>query len=339
MPHRVLFPTPFGERVGPARSNCGPLATGEIVRTGHQRLTSLGTVARCRLSVLSCLLRETGDPGILVYRAADRTTHRRRRGAESGHRHGGRQGVQSVRQVRMPCLHLAGAVTRVGGLGWGASSAERTAPEMAWVEDWTIAAGCRGMDPDELFVQGAAQNRAKVVCATCPVRTECLADALDNRVEYGVWGGMTERERRALLRKRPEVRFLAAGARGGAGRLSGADRDRAARPEPSIALPRQRDCMEVEMAEGLGGALRAGTRRQRAERRSLRKRPPRRSREQAEARAGTASPPRPSSVRHDPRTAQHPTEVGSEAVNKNEQQTPDNEGPRTRRAPPPPLPR
>jgi WhiB family redox-sensing transcriptional regulator len=62
------------------------------------------------------------------------------------------------------------------------------------------------MDPDELFVQGAAQNRAKVVCATCPVRTECLADALDNRVEYGVWGGMTERERRALLRKRPDVR-------------------------------------------------------------------------------------------------------------------------------------
>ena len=74
-----------------------------------------------------------------------------------------------------------------------------------WVEDWTIAAACRGMDPDELFVQGAAQNRAKTVCAACPVRTECLADALDNRVEFGVWGGMTERERRALLRRRPNV--------------------------------------------------------------------------------------------------------------------------------------
>jgi WhiB family redox-sensing transcriptional regulator len=37
------------------------------------------------------------------------------------------------------------------------------------------------------------------------VRTECLADALDNRVEFGVWGGMTERERRALLRRRPDV--------------------------------------------------------------------------------------------------------------------------------------
>ena len=74
-----------------------------------------------------------------------------------------------------------------------------------WVEDWTMAAACRGMDPDELFVQGAAQNRAKSVCNSCPVRTECLADALDNRVEFGVWGGMTERERRALLRRRPEV--------------------------------------------------------------------------------------------------------------------------------------
>ena len=39
----------------------------------------------------------------------------------------------------------------------------------------------------------------------CPVRTECLADALDNRIEFGVWGGMTERERRALLRRRPHV--------------------------------------------------------------------------------------------------------------------------------------
>jgi WhiB family redox-sensing transcriptional regulator len=75
-----------------------------------------------------------------------------------------------------------------------------------WVEEWTLYAGCRGMDPDELLVRGEAQNRVKVVCATCPVRTECLADALDNRVEYGVWGGMTERERRALLRIRPEVR-------------------------------------------------------------------------------------------------------------------------------------
>ncbi|MCW2613129.1 MAG: transcription factor WhiB [Frankiales bacterium] len=70
---------------------------------------------------------------------------------------------------------------------------------------WTALSACRTADPDELFVTGAAQNRAKAVCMGCPVRTECLSDALDNRVEFGVWGGMTERERRALLRRRPGV--------------------------------------------------------------------------------------------------------------------------------------
>lgn len=71
--------------------------------------------------------------------------------------------------------------------------------------DWSARGACRTTDPDELFVEGAAQNRAKAVCTGCLVRTECLADALDNRVEFGVWGGMTERERRALLRRRPTV--------------------------------------------------------------------------------------------------------------------------------------
>ena len=42
---------------------------------------------------------------------------------------------------------------------------------------------------------GAEQNKAKQLCAGCPVRTECLAEALDNQIEWGVWGGMTERER------------------------------------------------------------------------------------------------------------------------------------------------
>lgn len=72
-------------------------------------------------------------------------------------------------------------------------------------QDWTHFSACQGSDPEDLFVSGAAQNRAKVVCRDCPVRTLCLADALDHRVEFGVWGGMTERERRALLRRNPTV--------------------------------------------------------------------------------------------------------------------------------------
>ncbi|HZA11524.1 WhiB family transcriptional regulator [Mycobacterium sp.] len=70
---------------------------------------------------------------------------------------------------------------------------------------WVSKARCRASDPDELFVRGAAQRKAAVICRHCPVILECGADALDNRVEFGVWGGMTERQRRALLKQHPEV--------------------------------------------------------------------------------------------------------------------------------------
>ena len=70
---------------------------------------------------------------------------------------------------------------------------------------WVSQARCRASDPDELFVRGAAQRKAAVVCRHCPVIAQCGADALDNRVEFGVWGGMTERQRRALLKQHPEV--------------------------------------------------------------------------------------------------------------------------------------
>jgi WhiB family transcriptional regulator, redox-sensing transcriptional regulator len=70
---------------------------------------------------------------------------------------------------------------------------------------WVSQARCRGADPDELFVRGAAQRKAAVICRHCPVIAECGADALDNRVEFGVWGGMTERQRRALLKQHPDV--------------------------------------------------------------------------------------------------------------------------------------
>ena len=74
-------------------------------------------------------------------------------------------------------------------------------PRIAWVSK----ARCRATDPDELFVRGAAQRKAAAICRHCPVILECAVDALDNRVEFGVWGGMTERQRRALLKRHPEV--------------------------------------------------------------------------------------------------------------------------------------
>jgi WhiB family redox-sensing transcriptional regulator len=74
-----------------------------------------------------------------------------------------------------------------------------------WVTDWAQYAVCTKAEPDALFVRGAAQQTAKQVCVGCPVIAECLADSLDNHTEFGVWGGMTERQRRALLKRRPHV--------------------------------------------------------------------------------------------------------------------------------------
>ncbi|YAL83656.1 WhiB family transcriptional regulator [Dermacoccaceae bacterium W4C1] len=81
---------------------------------------------------------------------------------------------------------------------------------VVWDENWAARAMCRNGSPDDLFAKGAAQQSAKTICQRCPVVAECLGDALDNGTEYGVWGGMTERERRALLRRRPDVKSWSA---------------------------------------------------------------------------------------------------------------------------------
>jgi WhiB family redox-sensing transcriptional regulator len=75
--------------------------------------------------------------------------------------------------------------------------------------EWTLRAACRGKN-DDLFPDARDQRQAKIVCYECEVRSECLAEALDNRIEWGIWGGMTERERRQLLRQRPEVKSWSA---------------------------------------------------------------------------------------------------------------------------------
>jgi WhiB family redox-sensing transcriptional regulator len=72
-------------------------------------------------------------------------------------------------------------------------------------DNWERRGLCRELDPDALFVEGAQQHRAKAVCTGCPVRIMCLGYALDQRIDYGVWGGQTARERRQLLRRRPTV--------------------------------------------------------------------------------------------------------------------------------------
>lgn len=66
---------------------------------------------------------------------------------------------------------------------------------------WVGDALCSQVDPDAFFPErGVSTAAVKAVCLACPVRTACLAAALDNREQYGIWGGTSPRERRKLLR-------------------------------------------------------------------------------------------------------------------------------------------
>ena len=78
--------------------------------------------------------------------------------------------------------------------------------------DWRDSAACLGLDPELFFpvgTSGPALRRAdlaKAVCAVCDVQEACLAWALATRQDYGVWGGLTEDERRALRRRNSRAR-------------------------------------------------------------------------------------------------------------------------------------
>ena len=68
---------------------------------------------------------------------------------------------------------------------------------------WRHHAACRGLDPEIFYpVSDEDAEEAKFVCGQCPVRQLCLEHALSNRERDGVWGGMTERERRRIVRQR-----------------------------------------------------------------------------------------------------------------------------------------
>ncbi len=72
------------------------------------------------------------------------------------------------------------------------------------VDHWAVLAKCRNTN-DVLFCESSEQKQVREFCRGCPVRAQCLADALDNKIPWGIWGGMTERERRALLRRNTDV--------------------------------------------------------------------------------------------------------------------------------------
>lgn len=71
-------------------------------------------------------------------------------------------------------------------------------PDQAWHE----RALCAQTDPEAFFPEkGGSTREAKRICASCEVRAECLSFALANDERFGIWGGLSERERRRLKKR------------------------------------------------------------------------------------------------------------------------------------------
>jgi WhiB family redox-sensing transcriptional regulator len=80
-------------------------------------------------------------------------------------------------------------------------------PAMAWMDEGL----CNGMDPALFFPErGASTREAKDTCRACPVRMECLEYALERGEKFGIWGGLSERERRRIRKQRALARQAAA---------------------------------------------------------------------------------------------------------------------------------
>jgi WhiB family transcriptional regulator, redox-sensing transcriptional regulator len=88
-------------------------------------------------------------------------------------------------------------------------------PEGVDIMDWRHAAACREVDPELFFPIGNSGpallqiDEAKQVCHRCSVMDECLRWAIDSGQDAGVWGGMSEDERRALKRRTIRLRARA----------------------------------------------------------------------------------------------------------------------------------
>ena len=68
--------------------------------------------------------------------------------------------------------------------------------------EWHERALCPQTDPERFFPEkGSSTRDAKAICSRCEVRTECLEYALKTDTRFGVWGGLSERERRQLKRR------------------------------------------------------------------------------------------------------------------------------------------
>lgn len=110
--------------------------------------------------------------------------------------------ADAARIVSAPAEPGQQAVPEQQAVWIGVPSVRRADPiddgELAWQAD----ALCAQTDPEAFFPEkGGSTRDAKKVCAACTVRSECLEYALSNDERFGIWGGLSERERRRLRKR------------------------------------------------------------------------------------------------------------------------------------------
>jgi len=96
------------------------------------------------------------------------------------------------------------------------SNTDTISTETHLSEEWRDRAACLDASPELFFPVGTSEsarlqlNRAKRVCGGCPVRSRCLQWSIDTGVDHGVWGGLSEEERRSMKRRAARARIRAA---------------------------------------------------------------------------------------------------------------------------------
>lgn len=101
---------------------------------------------------------------------------------------------EGARPARHPGPAAPETLARIFGI-----FSDTAAGDLAWMDDGL----CAETDPEAFFPEkGGSTREAKMVCRSCEVRAECLEYALERDERFGIWGGLSERERRRLKRQR-----------------------------------------------------------------------------------------------------------------------------------------
>ena len=171
---------------------------GEPARQQLVESAPLGALRRSVRSVPEDWFVDPADPRAAQrHRRADDSLEDRATALLAAH-----EGVQDLSgRDAGPALDLLEAPAADEGTDWSAAAGLYAVEEDEGELSWQADALCAQTDPEAFFPEkGGSTRDAKRVCEACPVQAECLDYAMRKDEKFGIWGGLSERERRRLRR-------------------------------------------------------------------------------------------------------------------------------------------